>query len=156
MVYSNNQDRLQQQAISSFWENVPQLWHRIRANVRNIAVKEFGITVEQFHLLRHIRKGMGSMSELANARGVSRPAVSQAVETLVNKGLILRGEKTGDRRFVHLELTLAGDSLLSAIFQKNRAWMETQFSTLSPDELTMVIEAFGLIGSLFKNSPEGP
>ncbi len=103
--------------------------------MRGIAAEKFGITVEQFHILRHIRKGHGSVSELAEAKGISRPAISQAVELLVAKGLVTRREKTEDRRFVQLGLTENGEELLSAIFRENRVWMEEKLSVLTPEQM---------------------
>src|SRR5512133_1874684 len=98
-----------QQAIERFWETVPPVWGRIKGNVRGIATQNFDISVEQFHILRHIRKGIGSVSELADARQISRSAISQTVDLLFEKGLITRTQSTDDRRYVQLTLTPAGD-----------------------------------------------
>ena len=48
-------ERLQNQAIDRFWETVPPLWGMIRTHIRAEATKNFDITVEQFHILRHVR-----------------------------------------------------------------------------------------------------
>lgn len=136
--------------IDRFWESVPPVWNRIRANVRGIAAEKFGITVEQFHILRHIHKGSGSVSELAEAKGISRPAISQAVELLVGKGLVARREKAEDRRYVQLELTAAGEQLLSAIFRENRAWMEEKFSSLTPEQMSRAIDGLDVLKSAFE------
>ena len=52
-------------AIEAFWGTIPPVWNRIKGNVRSIAVENYDISVEQFHILRHIRKGLTSVSELA-------------------------------------------------------------------------------------------
>ena len=142
-------DALLQQTIDRFWESFPPTWNRIRTNVRGIAVEKFGITVEQFHILRHIRKGHGSVSELAEAKGISRPAISQAVELLVGKGLVTRRQNAEDRRFVQLELTENGEELLSAIFRENRTWMEEKLSTLAPEQMTQIIAALDVLKTVF-------
>jgi hypothetical protein len=90
--------------IEKFWETVPPAWNAIRAFIRETAARDFDITVEQFHILRHVAKGSGSISELAQAKHISRPAISQAVDMLVNKGLLTRCQDERDRRFVKLEL----------------------------------------------------
>lgn len=144
-------DELLQQVIDRFWESVPPTWNRIRTNVRGIAAEKFGITVEQFHILRHIRKGHGSVSELAEAKGISRPAISQAVELLVNRGLVTRRQNPEDRRFVQLELTENGEQLLSAIFRENRAWMEGKLSVLTPEQMTQIIAALDVLKIAFDN-----
>lgn len=126
---------LLRQTAERFWETVPPTWLRIRNQVRATAVESLGITLEQFHTLRYIRKGMRSVKEVAEAKQISRPAISQAAEVLVAKGLITRRQSGGDRRYVELELTDSGNELLNAIFQKNRAWMMGKLAALSTDEL---------------------
>jgi DNA-binding MarR family transcriptional regulator len=142
---------LLQQTIDRFWESFPPTWNHIRTNVRGIAVEKFGITVEQFHILRHIRRGHGSVSELAEAKGISRPAISQAVELLVGKGLVTRRQNAEDRRFVQLELTDEGSELLSAIFRENRIWMEQKLSSLTHEQMTQIIAALDVLKKVFED-----
>src|SRR6266498_4520341 len=134
-------ERLQNQAIDRFWEIVPPLWGMIRTHIRAEATKNFDITVEQFHILRHVRRGTGSISELATAKNISRPAISQAVEVLVRKGLLTRVQSTQDRRFVELALTEAGNNLLDTVFKETRKWMKERMCDLSTDELETMITA---------------
>ena len=131
----SSKEELLQQTIDRFWETVPPLWSRIRSHLRSTAAEQFGITVEQFHILRHIRRGQASVSELAEAKNISRPAISQAVNLLVNKGFITRIPDTRDRRHVRLALTASGDALLDAIFDETRQWMIQILSPLSDEEL---------------------
>ena len=142
-------DELLKQTIDRFWESFPPTWNHIRTNVRGIAVEKFGITVDQFHILRNIRKGHGSVSELAEAKGISRPAISQAVELLVGKGLVTRHQNAEDRRFVQLELTDEGSELLSAIFRENRIWMEQKLSSLTSEQMMQIIAALDVLKSAF-------
>jgi len=138
-----------QHTIDRFWETVPPVWNRVRCHVRASAAETFEISVEQFHILRHIRKGFGSVSELAEAKQISRPAVSQAVDILVEKGLVGRQQDTDDRRYVKLVLTEAGSQLLSSVFQKNRAWMAERLAGLSAQELESVGAALALLKTAF-------
>ncbi|MEW5942059.1 MAG: helix-turn-helix domain-containing protein, partial [Chloroflexota bacterium] len=91
-------ERLQNETIDRFWETVPHLWGNIRSHIRATATSNFDITVEQFHVLRFVRRGPGSMAELATAKNISRPAISQAVDVLVKKGLVTRVQSAQDRR----------------------------------------------------------
>ena len=134
-------ERLRNQAIDRFWETVPPLWGMIRTHIRGEAVKNCDISVEQFHILRHVRRGIGSISELATAKNISRPAISQAVEVLVKKGFLTRVQSTQDRRFVELKLTDAGNQLLDTVFQETRAWMKVRMSPLTTGELEAVVNA---------------
>jgi DNA-binding MarR family transcriptional regulator len=144
-----SKDELLRLAIERFWETFPQAWNRIRGQVRTIAVEQFGITVEQFHILRHIRKGASSVSDLAEVRQISRPGVSQIVDMLVDKGLVDRQRHPDDRRYVQLELTQEGDRLLDAIFKKNQAWMMEKMAVLTPAELDEIMRALEMLRKTF-------
>jgi|YelNatPaOPRAMG01_1025707.scaffolds.fasta_scaffold60302_2 MarR family multiple antibiotic resistance transcriptional regulator len=136
-------------AVDAFWEAVFPLWHRVRAHIRQIASERYGITVEQFHILRHIRRGEGSVSELARAKRVSRAAISQAVDALVSRGLIARTPNPEDRRNIHLALTPEGESLLERIFEETRGWMMELLAPLNEEELRTLLEAMRALRRLF-------
>ena len=136
-------------AIEAFWGTIPPVWNRIKGNVRTIAVENYDISVEQFHILRHIRKGLTSVSELAEVKQISRSAISQAVDILVERGLICRRQNSLDRRNIPLELTEAGDKLLDAISEKNRAWMRNQMTSLSTKDLATLASAMEILGRTF-------
>ena len=134
-------ERLRDQAIERFWETVPPLWNFVRSHIRATATGNFDITVEQFHVLRHVRRGVTSMSDLATAKNISRPAISQAVDVLVRKGLLTRVHSTQDRRVVELALTDEGDALLASVFKETREWMKTRMSGMTADELEIIAKA---------------
>jgi DNA-binding MarR family transcriptional regulator len=133
--------RVRAQAIDRFWETVPPLWGMIRSRIRTSAAADFGITVEQFHVLRYVRRGMESMAELASAKNISRPAISQAVDVLVQKGLVTRTHSTTDRRYVELALTKAGDELLDALFGGTREWMSERMESMTTGEVETISNA---------------
>jgi len=142
-------EELLYQAIERFWETIPPVWNTIKHNVRSTATDHFDISVEQFHILRHIRKGIVSVSDLAIERQISRPAISQAVDVLVDKGLIARGENAEDRRFVQLELTPTGNDLLNTVFEKNRAWMKEQMASLTQEEMNTLLQGLAVLKKTF-------
>src|SRR5512138_1156151 len=113
-VTTTSSERLRDQAVDRFWETVPPVWNTVRSHIRATATANYDITVEQFHVLRYVRRGPGSMAELATAKNISRPAISQAVDVLVKKGLVTRAQSTTDRRYVELTLTDSGNALLDA------------------------------------------
>ncbi len=136
-------------AIEAFWATIPQVWNRIKGNIRSIAVEHYDISVEQFHILRHIRKGLTSVSELAEVKQISRSAVSQAVDLLVDRGLICRRQNAQDRRNIPLELTRSGDQLLDTISERNRAWMKSQMTSLSIQDLETLTCAMEILAKTF-------
>ena len=129
------------QTIDRFWETIPPFWHRVRGHIRQLAAEQFDISVEQFHILRNIRRGRGSVSELAEAKNISRPAISQGVDVLVHKGLVARTPNAQDRRQIQLTLTDSGNALLDAIFNNTRQWMMQVLSPLSNEELQTLVYA---------------
>jgi len=141
---------LREQTIDHFWEVIPPLWGKIRSHIRAAAMGNFDISVEQFHILRHVRRGMGSVSELATAKNISRPAISQGVEVLVKKGLLTRVQSTQDRRCVELALTSAGNSLLDAVFKETRSWMKERMNGLTADELNTVKDAMNALKKMLE------
>ena len=136
--------------IERFWESIPPVWNQIREHLQSIVQEKFEISVEQFHVLRHIRRGIRSVSDLATVKRISRSAISQSVDGLVEKGLISRRPHADDRRFVELELTPSGDDMLNAIFDENRAWMIEKMSALTPEELAQMQSAFHLLKDAFQ------
>lgn len=136
---------LRDQALDKFWETIPRLWSHIRAHIRAVATEDFDISVEQFHILRFIRRGNCSVSELADARNISRPAISQGVDALVNKGLVTRTQSKEDRRYVELELTPEGNALLDSVFQNTREWMKSGLESFSQDELELAIRGMEIL-----------
>lgn len=138
-----------QSVMDRFWDTIPPIWNQFHANIRAVGCEQYGITVEQFHLLRHIRRGVSTVSDLAEARMTSRPAVSQGVEVLVGKGLVSRHTDPGDRRFIKLSLTEAGADLINTIYKRNRAWMREKLETRSPEELATIYAALDLLHETF-------
>jgi len=122
-------------AVDVFWETYPPLWRMIQAHIRGVAEEKFNISVDQFHILRLIRRGRNSVSELAEVRDISRPAISQTVNLLVTRGLIFRTTDIQDRRHIKLDLTADGNALMDAIFGNTRQWMVEKFALLSADEI---------------------
>ena len=150
MLETTTQELIRQ-GIDRFWECLPAAWNQVRINLRATAAQDFDISFEQFTILRHIRKGSKSISELADARRISRPAISQAVEMLVERGLISRQQSTQDRRWVDLELTQSGNDILNTIFKKNSDWMEEKLAILDLEELQCLLSGLETLKKTFDN-----
>jgi DNA-binding MarR family transcriptional regulator len=134
-----------EQTLDRFWETIPPLWGYIRAHIRAVATENFDISVEQFHILRYIRRGHNSVSGLADARNISRPAISQGVDALVNKGLVTRTQSKEDRRYVELKLTPEGNALLDNVFQNTREWMKESLEVFSQEELEQAMRGMEVL-----------
>ena len=137
------------ETVEKFWETVPPAWRQTRSQIRRIAVEKFQMTEEQFQVLRRIRKGIASVSTLADSSQTSRSAVSKAVDALVNKGLISRSMDPNDRRNIPLALTAEGQRALSSIYDEAETWLSARFERLTPEERITLLAGMDLLSRVF-------
>lgn len=135
--------------VDKFWETVPSSWHRTRSVIRGTAAEKLHLTVEQFQVLRRIRRGIASVSAIADDSRTSRSAVSKAVDALVNRGLVSRSQDPNDRRNIPLALTAEGQRALSAIYEEAEAWLLSRFERLTTSERTTLLEGLDLLRKAF-------
>ncbi len=88
-----------------------QLSHVIVRLEDRVLSRELGLSYRQMRILKHVNAGVESGTELVKIFGVTAPAVSETLESLVRKGLLVRRPHETDRRAVKLELTDAGREL---------------------------------------------
>jgi DNA-binding MarR family transcriptional regulator len=113
--------------------------------------REFRLSYRQMRILKHVAAGTSSATELANRFGVTAPAISSTLESLVKRELLARAVHENDRRSVKIVLTEAGTDVYRQAQQlEDRIGVEI-LETLTGDEL----EQFGgLIRSLLElNQP---
>lgn len=81
-------------------------------------VEAQGVTVAEWVLLREMfDAGSANPSQLADAVGMTRGAISKLVERLCRKKLAERSSSDGDRRYQTVELTAAGKRLVPVLAQ---------------------------------------
>ena len=71
------------------------------------------LTLAQYRLLAMIGGGADRASHLAGRLALAKPTVSATVDTLVERGLLVRGTATDDRRVTTLSLTASGREVLA-------------------------------------------
>lgn len=81
-------------------------------------LERYNITHAQYVLLRHLWWNPGStLGQVADALGITRPAATQAVERLVQRGFVRRLEDDADRRRLRLRLTVRGEALTRQVIE---------------------------------------
>ena len=128
-------------------EVAPLIMRRIRSEMRRQSPED--LSVPLFRALRFLRDHPGvSLSELAEAMGLTMPSASKLVQRLVVKKVIERrvGE---DRRRVHLTLTEQGRVALALARLETARQMEESLESLSPQELATVSAALRILGRTF-------
>jgi DNA-binding MarR family transcriptional regulator len=73
------------------------------------------LSLAHYRVLSAVASGDERASRVANRLALGKPTVSAAVDTLCQRGLLLRESVEGDQRAVSLRLTAAGTALLSRV-----------------------------------------
>ncbi len=104
----------------------------------NGILKPYGISLQQFNLLRILRGQKGnpiSISEIAIRMIDEMSNASRLAEKLRGKDLIARNTCPEDRRKVEIVLTEAGDRLISKASEDMDAAIEDRLRCLSTEEI---------------------
>jgi len=127
---------------------VPQVMQRVRAEMRKRRGPE--ISVLQLRALNYLRRNPGAtLSSLAEFVGLTLPSMSSQVSGLVARKLIDRSISVEDRRFVTLNLTEQGRSLLETARNGTQASLAKTIAVLTPEERSVVVEAMESLARIF-------
>jgi DNA-binding MarR family transcriptional regulator len=77
---------------------------------------------------------------LAELTGVTRAAVTGLVDSLVEAGLVARGDVGEDRRTYRVQLTPQGNAFLAARLPDHMQRMQRLMQALTPDERQVFVE----------------
>jgi DNA-binding MarR family transcriptional regulator len=105
-----------------------------------------GLSFSQINILMRLVHGQTTgVSEIGENLGVTNAAASQAVDRLVQMGLIERTEGTEDRRMKRLALTQGGRDLIEKGIEARSNWIEELTDALTPAEQDKIISALILL-----------
>jgi DNA-binding MarR family transcriptional regulator len=105
-----------------------------------------GLSFSQVNILMRIfHSGSAQVSEIGEKMGVTNAAASQAIERLVQMGLIARTEDPQDRRAKRLELAPKGRELIEKGIEARIKWIEGITDSLTDEQQDMVISALTLL-----------
>ena len=96
-------------------------------------------------LMRLFHGGNCGVSMIGEQMGITNAAASQAVDKLVQMGMIRRTEDPQDRRAKLLEITPEGHQLLEKGVDLRSKWIETLTDDLSPAEQEMITASLLLL-----------
>ncbi len=117
---------------------VPGQMRLLRAKMRANAEGEF--TVPQLRVMAHVYKGAATANELASLQGVSLPAISKLVDTLVTKHLLVREYKEGNRKQVFLSLSKKGEKRFLEIRKRTEIELAESYASLSSEQRGSICE----------------
>ena len=95
------------------------------------------------------RQGSQTSSQVARFLGVTKPAVTQTIDSMQDAKLVRRKPGKADRRQILLELTKRGSKLLSAVRQEQRQILRNTIKLADKPSLTKWIDTLqSIAGSL--------
>lgn len=118
------------------------------------------LSAAQFRVAGHVAAGEEQASRVAGALALAKPTVTQAVDSLVNAGLLLREPQPGDRRCVRLVLTDSGRAALAATeaaYAERLAQLcrPPQGPALDPGSTAALLRGLAAVGEVLDAQPHG-
>jgi DNA-binding MarR family transcriptional regulator len=108
--------------------------------------RESDLSLSQVNaLFRLYHHGGSSVNDLANYLGITMAAVSQLLDPLIDKGLVLRSENPQDRRKKLIALTDMGKDLVKKSMNTRHAWLSELSQVLSDAEKEELLPAIKLL-----------
>ena len=101
-------------------EPLGRLIYLTAQEIKNFAeklLKPYDLTLEQFHLLKHMSQDSGmSQRRLGDLVNKTPANITRILDRLEQKNLIIRRSNPEDRRGTHVFLTIQGSRLLEEVF----------------------------------------
>ncbi len=105
-----------------------------------------GLSFSQINILMRLFHGnCAQVTEIGEKMGITNAAASQAVDRLVQMGLVHRTEDQQDRRVKRLELTAQGRALIQKGIEARMKWIEDVTRTLTPEQQRMILSALTVL-----------
>lgn len=135
------------------WDDLARVVRRARG--REGRTRPGGLTISQFHLLDALQDaGALTVSELADAAGVTSPTTTRMLDTLERHDIVARRAAAHDGRAVEVRLTAAGHRAVATARDRLRLAQGAVYDELSPSErrqaaplLRHLAEAIARLGS---------
>lgn len=109
-------------------------------NLSTEALKPFGISNQQFNILRILR-GASDWVAMTDVKGLmieKSPNATRLADKMLNKNLIERKRSTSDRRVVYIRITKIGLDLLIAIDNTDNKIMAALMNNITEKEAKQV------------------
>jgi DNA-binding MarR family transcriptional regulator len=134
-------------------EAIPHLMRVIRLQVRSRSSPE--LTMPQFRTLAFLGRNEDPMlADVATFLGLTPPAASKLVDTLVAAKLVTREEGATDRRRVALKLTPAGLRKFTRLVDEAEAYLAERIQNIAPNVRNDVVRGLEALHSVFEDPSE--
>ncbi len=113
------------------------------------SIADTGLGATDFAILEALlHKGPMPVNTIGKKLLLTSGSITTAVDRLVAKGLVARGEDPADRRIRVVELTREGRKLIVPAFARHERDMETVASVLTAAERTTLVDLLRKLGTL--------
>lgn len=119
-------------------------------NPNMIGFEGSGITLQQFKFILALTLDegrCGSLKSIGAELGLTAPATSRLVDSLVERGLVERTEDPNDRRIRHVSLTAEGREFAGRLIKHRLETLVAFAESLDEEQLAALTEAFNTLES---------
>lgn len=104
--------------------------------------EKYGITQTELDIIAFLvnNPGRDTASDIVEYRKLPKANVSQAVESMIHKELLLRDQDLQDRRKIHLTLTEKGRAIFPDIQESRKLLVDVLFRDFNQEELQIFAE----------------
>lgn len=114
---------------------------RCRHAIFKDILSEQGITLQQFHLMLHVKMGERvKISDLSEFMLVSVPTASRMVNTLSDRGLVAKKRLGDNKRSIYLELTPEGERTVNRLRKRQLDTLARVLEKIPRDHLEAFLE----------------
>lgn len=118
---------------------------RALARVARLLERSSGdLNLAHYRVLSAIAEGSERASRVADRLTLGKPTVSAAVESLTNRGLLLREDAADDKRATTLSLTPAGEEALAAVDREMLGHLDELLGRT--EDPAQILESLGQLG----------
>jgi DNA-binding MarR family transcriptional regulator len=110
------------------------------ARLAELALADARISLTQYRVLQHLRRGRSIQSDLAFRLAVTKQSVTRVVDALVGKGYVTRRTDDDDRRRVIHAITHKGDRVLDDANARIVRFLEAVLADLDADDDVAAVE----------------
>lgn len=137
-----------EQCASKILQVIPEITNFLRDRVRQYDEPRLSLSqLRILYFLNHYPES--SLSKVAKHLDVTRATMSEAIERLVQQGLVLRVNDPQERRSILLSLTSAGGKYQQQVYQTLLTSIEQKFNSLSDQQTKQVLEVLVLLETIF-------
>ena len=113
------------------------------------------VTLTQYRTLVVLAsRGPKSLVELAEAVAVTPPTATRMCDRLIKKGLVVRGNDSGDRRLVRLTLAERGRALVDEVTQRRRREIVELVAAVPEDQRVAMVDSLQRLAAAAGEVPE--